>query len=335
MMSPSSVLCLRLLLITHLTSVTIGQYGFPAFVTEPEALAFLASGDQSSVVTAEPLDAVVNNGETGSPLGSEDASQDADPSSSNGYTFSINHQMMDHSDHNKFYEEFADPSTSPHHRHAEDTANQGHKQTSRRHKHHHHHEQQQQQRHQGQQPGEQTSDKDRKQEQDNNSPHEADNNRNHQTNDPPAPTAATTGENQGTTTKKKKNKKGQSYPRRPQFDEIIEPHILLEPHHHTHPHIEPDINPYYKNVGYEYADMGDVGYRSDNYWLIPLTIIIGIGALLLPMLSFFMTIMVSNGAISLSGRRKRSPFDAVVSHEALMHLITNLESAIVKFNGQK
>ena len=49
----------------------------------------------------------------------------------------------------------------------------------------------------------------------------------------------------------------------------------------------------------------DVAYRSDFYWLIPLVIIIGIGVLILPLCSLFMTAMVSNGAINFTGKRRK------------------------------
>lgn len=136
---------------------------------------------------------------------------------------------------------------------------------------------------------------------------------------------------------KKGKKKSENYYRRPQYDEVIEPHqILLEPHHPL-THLEPDPHHmYHKNIGYDYGG-GEVAYRSDFYWLIPLVIIIGIGALLLPLLSMFMTIMVSQGAISLTGRRKRSFMDDVpaLSSESILKLITEVESAISKFNSQK
>jgi hypothetical protein len=94
---------------------------------------------------------------------------------------------------------------------------------------------------------------------------------------------------------------------------------------HKHHDAPPMIPRYYD---YDY----DVAYRSDFYWLIPLVIIIGIGALILPLCSLFMTTMVSNGAINLTGRRKRSLGDPE-SNESLSYqiltLVTKVEEALI------
>ena len=58
------------------------------------------------------------------------------------------------------------------------------------------------------------------------------------------------------------------------------------------------------------ADIGAYG-KSDYYWLIPLVIVIGFGALLLPLLGTLMTTMITQGTINLTaGRRKREAFDS-------------------------
>lgn len=330
---------IQLLLLSLLTSTAVAQYGFPTVVTDPEALALLASGHRSSLMTMDPSyerhTATAEESDGSSPLGPEDVmgtSQDSDPSAPTGYTFSINHQMMDHMGHKKFYEQFADPSVqqATHEDGGPDQPQTTHKQHQpppppptphRTHKHQHQLSDGQTDKESrplieyDQQAGQEAADKHKK----------------HQGNEDQAAAP-------GTNEKRGKKKKGHSYPRRPQYDEVFEPqHILLEPQQHAHPHLEQDVNPYYKNMGYDYADTGDVSYRSDFYWLIPLTIIIGIAALILPMLSFFMTIMVSNGAINLSGlsgRRKRS-FDQPDDADALLILVTRLESAIAQFSSQK
>ena len=47
--------------------------------------------------------------------------------------------------------------------------------------------------------------------------------------------------------------------------------------------------------------------KSDYYWLIPLVIVIGFGALLIPLLGTLMTTMLTSGTLTLTaGRRKRS-----------------------------
>lgn len=117
-------------------------------------------------------------------------------------------------------------------------------------------------------------------------------------------------------------------PRRPQLMHQESPQNQ-EPHQHQQQQQEPQLthpsqqytsrhrpSPYgsrHKNIrifDYDY----DIAYRSDFYWLIPLVIIIGIGALLLPLCSLFMTAMVSNGAINFTGkRRKRSPNDSSIN----------------------
>lgn len=62
---------------------------------------------------------------------------------------------------------------------------------------------------------------------------------------------------------------------------------------------------YHDPYAYHHHAHEPVSYRSEFYWLIPLVMIIGIGALLLPLCSLFMTTLASNGAVSLGGRRKR------------------------------
>jgi len=50
--------------------------------------------------------------------------------------------------------------------------------------------------------------------------------------------------------------------------------------------------------------------KSDYYWLIPLVIVIGFGALLIPLLGTLMTTLITQGTINLTaGRRKRSAQD--------------------------
>lgn len=75
----------------------------------------------------------------------------------------------------------------------------------------------------------------------------------------------------------------------------------------------------------------DIAYRSDFYWLIPLVIIIGIGALLLPLCSLFMTAMVSNGAINFTGKRRKrsssSSLNPIISGQ-LFDVLLKVDSAI-------
>lgn len=87
-------------------------------------------------------------------------------------------------------------------------------------------------------------------------------------------------------------------------------------------------NPRYYDYDY------DLAYRSDFYWLIPLVIIIGIGALLLPLCSLFMTTMVSNGAINLTGRRRRRSISDTrdsLSNQVLQ-IVTKVEEALIHFS---
>lgn len=81
----------------------------------------------------------------------------------------------------------------------------------------------------------------------------------------------------------------------------------LHPHHDHHHHIPHNLRsyPYDYHEAYPYHGHQDVSYRSEFYWLIPLIMIIGIGALLLPLCSLFMTTLASNGAIGLTGRRRK------------------------------
>lgn len=103
----------------------------------------------------------------------------------------------------------------------------------------------------------------------------------------------------------------------------------------VHYHAGPDdgysgLNAEHKNSPrYEYDY--DVAYRSDFYWLIPLVIIIGIGALLLPLCSLFMTTMVSNGAINLTGRRKRS-IEQETTSDRILKLVTKVEEALIRIS---
>jgi hypothetical protein len=54
------------------------------------------------------------------------------------------------------------------------------------------------------------------------------------------------------------------------------------------------------------SDIGAYG-KSDYYWLIPLVIVIGFGALLIPLLGTLMTTLITQGTINLTaGRKKRS-----------------------------
>lgn len=62
----------------------------------------------------------------------------------------------------------------------------------------------------------------------------------------------------------------------------------------------------------------DLAYgKTDYYWLIPLVILIGFGALLLPLIGTFMTTMITQGTLTLTaGRRKRSTEEDRYIHEA-------------------
>ena len=84
----------------------------------------------------------------------------------------------------------------------------------------------------------------------------------------------------------------------------------------------------------------ELGYRSDFYWLIPLIIVIGMGALLLPLMSALMTALVSTGAITLTAGRRRRRRDTEhifaslkenALSETLMSLLTQIETAFDKF----
>lgn len=60
--------------------------------------------------------------------------------------------------------------------------------------------------------------------------------------------------------------------------------------------------------------------KSDFYWLIPIAFLIGAGALLLPIISVFMTTLVTSGTLTLNaGRRRKRDVDFLVGE--LRHLI--------------
>lgn len=344
------------LVINLLTSSSICQSFYPEFLTEREALALLASEDQSPVSTSSPptegktsATSDGGSGDSGPPPGSHQelgVPQDPGQPSKNPYDFSSHHYMMDPVNHKKFYdhtgtsmdhmkqqEEKAanEPTTHHHvdhhhkHHHSEEKKNTEHKHHDHQHQHHDHQHQHHDHKHHDHQHHHSHTDHKEGEHHKHHKDEKSHEQHHHQDQD-------------------QEKKKDGNYYRRPQYDEVIDPHpILLEPHPHPLPHIDPEgHNMYYKAGAYDYGTGGgEVAYRSDFYWLIPLVIVIGIGALLLPLLSLFMTIMVSQGAISLTGRRKRSFSDEIpaLSSESILNLISRLESAISKsahkFNSQK
>lgn len=80
-----------------------------------------------------------------------------------------------------------------------------------------------------------------------------------------------------------------------------DPSSGVDPHYH---HNLRSYYDYHDPYPYHHAHE-PVSYRSEFYWLIPLVMIIGIGALLLPLCSLFMTTLASNGAVGLGGRRRK------------------------------
>lgn len=94
---------------------------------------------------------------------------------------------------------------------------------------------------------------------------------------------------------------------------------------------------------YDYWDSSELYARADYYWLIPVAFIIGIGALLLPVFSLFITAMVTTGTINLTaGRKKRSIGGGDVSQEnrgyekikSLSRLVEKVQLAMKKFGTQ-
>lgn len=89
---------------------------------------------------------------------------------------------------------------------------------------------------------------------------------------------------------------------------------------------------------FDFHDYGELGYRSEFYWLIPLIMVIGIGALLLPLLSVFTTALVSSGAITLTAGRKKREAERIFASmqpnalsDTMMSLLTQVEKAFEKF----
>ncbi|RWS31817.1 hypothetical protein B4U80_02601 [Leptotrombidium deliense] len=67
--------------------------------------------------------------------------------------------------------------------------------------------------------------------------------------------------------------------------------------------------------------------KSELYWIIPLVFVLGIGALLLPIISIFMTSMITSGTLTLSaGRRKR---DLNSKEQILSESITSFIKIVV------
>ena len=81
-----------------------------------------------------------------------------------------------------------------------------------------------------------------------------------------------------------------------------DPSSGIDPHYH---HNLRSYYDYHDPYAYHHHVQEPISYRSEFYWLIPLVMIIGIGALLLPLCSLFMTTLASNGAVSLGGRRRK------------------------------
>lgn len=101
------------------------------------------------------------------------------------------------------------------------------------------------------------------------------------------------------------------------------------------------LDPWRQNR-YDYWENAELYARSDYYWLIPVAFIIGIGALLLPVFSLFITAMVTTGTINLTAGRKRRSLSAdsvrgLRSREALRtltDLVDKVQSAMKRF-GQR
>lgn len=84
----------------------------------------------------------------------------------------------------------------------------------------------------------------------------------------------------------------------------------------------------------------DIGFRSEHYWLIPLIIVIGCGALLLPMLSVLTTALVSSGAITLTAGRKKREVERIFASmqpnalsDTMASLLSQVEKAFEKFGA--
>ena len=81
-----------------------------------------------------------------------------------------------------------------------------------------------------------------------------------------------------------------------------DPSSGIDPHYH---HNLRSYYDYHDPYAYHHHAHEPISYRSEFYWLIPLVMIIGIGALLLPLCSLFMTTLASNGAVSLGGKKRK------------------------------
>lgn len=81
-------------------------------------------------------------------------------------------------------------------------------------------------------------------------------------------------------------------------------------------HYYHQMRDYYDPHGHDMAAYS----KSDFYWLIPIAFLIGAGALLLPIISVFMTTLVTSGTLTLNaGRRRKRDVDFLVGE--LRHLI--------------
>lgn len=103
------------------------------------------------------------------------------------------------------------------------------------------------------------------------------------------------------------------------------------------------IDPWKQNR-YDYWENADLYARQDYYWLIPVAFIIGIGALLLPVVSLFITAMITTGTINLTaGRKKRSPLFDQSSNlmrnsdtiKTLTDLMVKAQLVLKRFGHQK
>lgn len=100
-----------------------------------------------------------------------------------------------------------------------------------------------------------------------------------------------------------------------------------DPRHYYHAQ---QMRDYYDPHGHDMSSYS----KSDFYWLIPIAFLIGAGALLLPIISVFMTTLVTSGTLTLNaGRRRKRDVDFLVGE--FKHLIgedayTKLEDLYLK-----
>lgn len=77
-------------------------------------------------------------------------------------------------------------------------------------------------------------------------------------------------------------------------------------------------------------------YKEFDHYLMPLLVVLGLGVLVMPLLSVLMTTMVGNVPVTtlVSGRKKRDLAFGKVTEDKVMDLFKRFGKAYEAFNGQ-